>query len=131
VTGAAADGGVRYLDYLATGCTTLAIVANARLLLTGPLEGCFVAVGRANRNTFLFLANDNQTKDNPTQNKQNKIRMIEQAAMGYWACTLEELLMPNSYGDTSAPYRAFVFGVRNGTEDWDFYFHSATYDGGR
>ncbi len=131
LTGAAADEGVRYLDYFSNGCTTLALDGQARVVFTGPIEGCFVAVGRSHPGTFLFHANENETESDPLRNKLNKIRKIEQAALGYWACRIEELLMASAYSHPVAACRAFVFGVVNGTGDWEFFFHSAIYDGGR
>ena len=47
VVGATSDEGVRYLDYIANGLTCFEIDASAKVILTGPLTGCFVAVGRS------------------------------------------------------------------------------------
>jgi len=127
VVGEQIDEGVRYLDYYASACTALAIDSAAKVVLTGPLEGCFIGVGRHFQNYYLFHANDNTTTlDNP-KNATNKIKMIRDAALGYWGCNLTHLLMASTY-KTDGAYRAFVYGVKNGVE-WNFYYHCAVYDG--
>lgn len=127
IIGSPNDQGVRYLDYTADGLTTFAIDDAARVILTGPLTGCFVAVGRGYGNTYLFHVNENKTKNDVNQNKINKIAMLRQAQMGYWSCQLEQLLISTDYR-TDGAYQAFVFGVKESGE-WKFYFHCAIHDG--
>lgn len=129
--GAGADEGVRYLDYFADGCTSMALDAAAKVVFTGPLEGCFVAVGRGmGPSTYLFHANDNKTKGDSTKNASSKLAMIRDASQAYFSCRLEEMLMAKDYKNADEPYRAFVYGI-NGGGGWDFYFHSAILDNNR
>lgn len=131
ITGSSKDDGVRYLDYTANGLTTFDIDAAARVILTGPLTGCFIAVGRSatGSGTYLFHVNENETKDNPQQNKINKISMLQSASMGYWSCKFEQLLLSTDYR-TEGAYQAFVYGIKE-PAGWKFYYHCAAWDGER
>lgn len=129
LVGSATDKGVRYLDYYSNGVTTIALDGAARVVLTGPLEGCFVAVGRGfGGATYLFHVNDNKTKDDEQQNTLNKIRGIQDASRGYFSCTLKELLTRSDYADPVLPYRAFVYGVKDPSGTWNFFYHCSVFD---
>lgn len=125
-----ADEGVRYLDYFAKDVTSMLMDDTARVMLTGPLEGCFVALGWCAGQPVVFHANDNSTGAGTTQNFNNKTTWIRGAAAAYFGCKLTNLLIDKDYKDANAAYRAFVYGVKDGGK-WGFWFHSAYFDGSK
>jgi len=114
---------VRCLDYLAKDVTSMAMDDAVRVILTGPLEGCFVGLGWCGGQPVVFHANDNSTSAGTTQNFNNKTRWIREAAAAYFGCKLTHLLLDKDYRQGDEAYRAFVYGVKAGG-NWGFWFHS-------
>jgi hypothetical protein len=125
-----ADQGVRYLDYFDKDVTSMPMDDGARLMLTGPLEGCFIAIGWCGTQPVVFHANDNSTAAGTTQNFNNKTSWIRQASVAYFGCKLTHLMIDKDYKEGDFPYRGFVYGVKQGGA-WGFWFHSTYLDGNR
>ena len=101
-----ADEGVRYLDYFAKDVTSMVLDDGAKVMLTGPPEGCFVAIGWCGgTQPVAFDANANSTSAGTTQNFNNKTRWILEAAAAYFGCKLTHLLLDKDYrqGDEAYP----------------------------
>jgi hypothetical protein len=139
----------RFLPYRegnnGAACTYTELDANAQLVLTGPLSGCFIYVAKLGARTILFHCNANGIV-NPGLNAQAKIAKIDAVINQHFngAATVARLVwdangpgLPGgvNYTDYNG-YLSFVVGCKpragislkmrswtgsTGADDWTFY----------